>query len=57
MVCNGICDLFVMVLEFSVMVLLFFFSAGLPHCFYKCILSHFNPKGTAVSPAIPTRFF
>ncbi len=26
MVCNGICDLFVMVLEFSVMVLLSFFS-------------------------------
>ncbi len=37
-VCNGICDLFVMVLEFSVMVLLFF-SAGLPHCFY---LMHFK---------------
>ncbi len=31
-ICNGICDTFVMVLEFSVMVLLFF-SAGLPHCF------------------------
>ncbi len=26
--CNGICDLFVMVLEFSVMVLLFFFQQG-----------------------------
>ncbi len=31
--CNGIFDSFAMVLEFSVMVLLFF-SAGLPHCFY-----------------------
>ncbi len=28
MVCNGICDSFVMVLEFSVMVLLFFFQQG-----------------------------
>ncbi len=35
MVCNGICDFFVihlMVLEFSVMVLLYF-SADSPHCF------------------------
>ncbi len=27
-ICNGICDTFVMVLEFSVMVLLFFFLKG-----------------------------
>ncbi len=33
MVCNGICDSFVMALEFSVIALLFF-SAGLPLCFY-----------------------
>ncbi len=34
---------FVMVLEFSVMVLLLFFSAGLPRYFYiQCILSHFK---------------
>ncbi len=36
--CNGICDSFVMVFEFSVMVLLFF-SAGLPHYFY---IMHFK---------------
>ncbi len=28
MVCKGICDLFVMVLEFSVMILLCFFQQG-----------------------------
>ncbi len=40
MVCNGICDSFVMVLEFSVMVLLFF-SAGL-HDFFIIHLSNFK---------------
>ncbi len=42
--CNGICDLFVMVLEFSVMVLLFFcfFQQGCLIVFMQCILSHFK---------------
>ncbi len=41
MVCNGICDSFVMALEFSVIALLFF-SAGLPLCFY---MMHFDAYG------------
>ncbi len=33
MVCNGICDLFMMVLEFSVMVILYFFQQSCPIVF------------------------
>ncbi len=39
--CNGISNLFVIVLEFSVMVLSFF-SAVLLHFFIQCVLSHFK---------------
>ncbi len=42
MVCNGICDLFVMVLEFSVMVLLCFFHQGCLIVFISFILTHFK---------------